>query len=213
MWEAQASCERGCLHRKRVSRAIVGKGRGSAKGLANPLRLAPIEPDDADLIVVIIETPKGSRNKYAFDAEERIFLLKRVLPAGMAFPYDFGFVPSTRAEDGDPLDVLVLMDEPAFPGCRLSCRPVGVIEGEQIGKASRNRNDRLVCVENGNHSYRHVKHIDDLGPRFEKELEAFFVNFHRLSGKKYRILAMKGPGAARKRVKACRKAASRRRVR
>lgn len=189
----------------------MAKDRGSAKGLANPLRLAAVDPENADSIVVIIETPKGSRNKYAFDPEERIFLLKRVLPAGMAFPYDFGFVPSTLAEDGDPLDVLVLMDEPAFPGCRLSCRPVGVIEGEQIGKRGRNRNDRLVCVENGNHSYQHVKRIGDMGPRFEKELEEFFVNFHRLSGKKYRILAMKGPGAAHKRVKACREVARRRR--
>ena len=68
---------------------------------------------------MIIETPKGSRNKYAYDPQERIFELRKVLPAGMAFPY-FGFVPSTTAGDGDPLDVLVLMDEPAFPGCKLN---------------------------------------------------------------------------------------------
>src|SRR6187399_1471528 len=95
----------------------------SGKGLANPVRLAPRDSDDA--IQVIIETPKGSRNKYAFDAEQKIFELKKVLPAGMAFPYDFRFVPSTIAEDGDPIDVLVLMDEPAFPGCLLQCRLVG----------------------------------------------------------------------------------------
>ena len=81
----------------------------------------------------IIETPKGSRNKYAFDPDQRIFELKKVPPAGMAFPYDFGFVPSTVAEDGDPVDVLVLMDEPAFPGCLLRCRLIGIIErGEQV---------------------------------------------------------------------------------
>jgi inorganic pyrophosphatase len=66
-------------------------------------------------VKIVIETPKGSRNKYAFDGQENAFTLKKVLPAGMSFPYDFGFVPSTLAEDGDPLDVLVLMDEPAFP--------------------------------------------------------------------------------------------------
>lgn len=99
-------------------------------GLANPTRLSPFESKDSDL-TVIIETPKGSRNKFAFDPEERIFALRKVLPAGMSFPYDFGFVPSTLADDGDPLDVLVLMDEPAFPGCKLTCRLVGVIEGEQ----------------------------------------------------------------------------------
>ena len=98
------------------------------KGLTNPVRLSPRDPDDPKVVQVIIETPKGSRNTYAFDCEQRIFELKKVLPAGMAFPYDFGFVPSTVAEDGDPTDVLVLMDEPAFPGCILRCRPVGIIE-------------------------------------------------------------------------------------
>jgi len=93
--------------------------------------------DDNHSVHVIIETPKGSRNKYAFDAEKRIFALKRVLPTGMAFPYDFGFIPSTKADDGDPTDVLVLMDEPAFPGCLLKCRLIGVIEGLQ-GKKKEN---------------------------------------------------------------------------
>ncbi len=175
-----------------------------APGLADPTRLAPSDEDD--LTVVIIETPKGSRNKYAFDPEQRIFELKKVLPAGMAFPYDFGFVPSTKGGDGDPLDVLVLMDEPAFAGCKLSCRVVGVIEGEQqADKDKPERNDRVVAVENGNHSYAHVKHIDDLGKRFERELEEFFVNYHRLSGAQYRILALKGPGAARKLIKQARR--------
>jgi inorganic pyrophosphatase len=178
--------------------------------MGDPLKLGSFEPDDADLLIVIVETPKGSRNKYAFDPDEKLFSLKQVLPSGMEFPYDFGFVPSTLAEDGDPLDVLVLMDEPAFPGCRLSCRPVGVIEGEQGAKKKAKRNDRLVCVEKGNHSYAHVKHIDDMGPQFEKELEEFFVNYHRLHGKEYRILAMKGPAQALRCVKACRKAARKR---
>ena len=180
-------------------------------GLANPIKLSPFK-GDTDQLVVVIETPKGSRNKYAFDPKERIFALKKVLPAGMGFPYDFGFVPSTLADDGDPLDVLVLMDEPAFPGCRLSCRPIGVIEGEQQEKGrkrSRNRNDRLVCVEQGNHSYAHVRHIDDLGPEFAKELEEFFVNYHRLSGKQFRVLGLKGPGTARRCVRDSLKAARR----
>ena len=172
-----------------------------------PTALPPFDPDDDDCLVVVIETPKGSRNKYAFDPAERIFSLSKVLPAGMEFPYDFGFVPSTKAEDGDPLDALVLMDEPAFPGCRLTCRPIGVIEGEQEGKKETERNDRLVCVEQGTHSYTHIKHLDALGRHFEKELEDFFVNYHRLVGKKYRVLSLKGPGEARRRVKACRKAA------
>jgi inorganic pyrophosphatase len=176
-----------------------------AAGLADPTHLKAFDEDDADLISVIIETPKGCRNKYAFDPEERIFALKKVLPAGMAFPYDFGFVPSTRGGDGDPLDVLVLMDEPAFPGCKLTCRVVGVIEGEQGDKKQTERNDRVVAVEHGNHSYAHVKRIDDLGERFERELEEFFVNYHRLSGKEYRILGLKGPAAGLRCVKQARK--------
>ena len=113
-------------------------------GLANPASIASFDERDKDLIVVIIETPKGSRNKYAYDVEEHIFELKKVLPAGMAFPYDFGFVPSTRGGDGDPLDVLVLMDEPAFAGCKLSCRVVGLIEGEQ-SDGKRKERSRIAC--------------------------------------------------------------------
>jgi len=104
--------------------------KNKTSGLANPLDLSSLDAKDDELIQVVIETPKGSRNKYAFDPEQKTFQLTKVLPAGMAFPYDFGFVPSTKAEDGDPTDVLVLMDEPAFPGCLLTCRVIGIIEGE-----------------------------------------------------------------------------------
>lgn len=172
-------------------------------GLADPTRLAP--SNKHDLTVVIIETPKGSRNKYAYDPEERVFELTKVLPAGMEFPYDFGFVPSTIGGDGDPIDVLVLMDEPAFAGCKLTCRVIGVIEGEQGQKKKIQRNDRVVAVEHGNHSYAHIKHIDDLGKHFERELEEFFVNYHRLSGKQFRIIALKGPTPARRLIKRARK--------
>jgi inorganic pyrophosphatase len=160
-----------------------------------------MDADDQETIKVIIETPKGSRNKYAYDQEERIFVLKKVLPAGMAFPYDFGFVPSTLAEDGDPVDVLMLMDEPAFCGCAVECRLIGVIEGEQQDGNKAQRNDRLVAVENGNHAWANVKHIDDMGKKFVKELEDFFVNFHKLKGRKYRILDVKGPRQALKSIR------------
>jgi inorganic pyrophosphatase len=174
-------------------------------GLADPAKLRSIDTSDEDLIVVIIETPKGSRNKYAYDVKQHIFELTKVLPAGMAFPYDFGFVPSTRGGDGDPLDVLVLMDEPAFAGCKLTCRVVGLIEGEQSDGKKKERNDRIVAIENENHSYARVKHVDDLGKRFEKELEEFFVNYHQLGGVTYKVLAVKGPAAGWRAIKkACR---------
>ena len=170
-------------------------------GLADPSRLKPTDEQDKQLLRVVIETPKGSRNKFAFDAEQHIFQLKRVLPAGMTFPYDFGFIPSTLADDGDPIDVLVLMDEPAFPGCVLSCRPVGVIEGEQKSKEGKERNDRILAVEKSAHSFAEVNTVEDLGKQFQRELEEFFVNYHRLDGSEYRVLGMKGPDRARKLVK------------
>src|SRR5262245_47194830 len=170
-------------------------------GLADPSHLPPLDAEDGTTINVVIETPKGSRNKYAFDAERKIFQLKRVLPVGMAFPYDFGFIPSTKADDGDPVDVLVLMDEPAFPGCLLRCRVIGVIEGEQGKKKQKERNDRIVAVEKANHTFADVRHIRDLGRKFVRELEEFFVNYHELSGKKYRILNVKGPIKAQRRIR------------
>ena len=179
----------------------------SKRSLADPTRLPPFDRDDPERLVVIIETPKGSRNKYAFMPEEEIFMLKRVLPAGMSFPYDFGFVPSTLGGDGDPLDVLVLMDEPAFPGCRLTCRVIGIIEGEETKQERAEQNDRVVAVESANHSFAHVKHVSDLGATFDEEIEAFFVNYHRISGTEFRVLAMKGPSAAQKAIKRARKAA------
>ena len=174
---------------------------GNKHGLADPSRLKPVDADDNEILKVVIETPKGSRNKYAFDPDEKAFALKKVLPAGMAFPYDFGFVPSTEADDGDPVDVLVLMDEPAFPGCLIKCRLIGVIEGEQVDGKKTERNDRVVAVDVANHQWKHITHIDDLGKQFVRELEEFFVNYHDLSGKKYRVIDVKGPSGARKRVK------------
>lgn len=103
------------------------------------------------------------------------------------------------------MDVLVLMDEPAFPGCALSCRPVGVIEGEQEDKKGKIRNDRIVAVEQGAHSWADIKNIDDLGKHFLRELEESFVDYHRLSKAEYRVLDVKGPGQAERLVKSSRK--------
>lgn len=180
--------------------------------LADPSRLKPFDGDaskpDDNIIQVVIETPKGSRNKYDFDSEQKVFELKTVLPAGMTFPYDFGFIPRTKADDGDPVDVLVLMDEPAFPGCVLKCRLIGIIEGEQIDKKAKTRNDRVVAVEKENHSFADIHHIDDLGKTFLAELQEFFVNYHRLSKSQYRVLDVRGPKQARKRIEVGIRAAS-----
>src|SRR5690242_4249841 len=86
---------------------------------------------ESDLTNVVIECPKGSRNKYKYDEKLGLFKLSKVLPMGAVFPFDFGFIPSTRSEDSDPLDILVIMDEPGSVGCLLKVRLLGVIEAEQ----------------------------------------------------------------------------------
>ena len=178
----------------------------SAKHLVDPTRLEPVRKKDG-LLQVIVETPKGSRNKFSFDVEQEIFSLKNVLPAGMVFPYDFGFLPKTIAPDGDPIDVLLLMDEPAFPGIAVRARLIGIIEGEQIDGKKRIRNDRLVAVAEANHMYANIRRLKDLPDKFLHELQDFFVNYHNLEGKKYKLLGCRGAEAAMSLIKEAQKAA------
>ncbi len=152
-------------------------------------QLSPFDSADKNLVQVIIETPRGSRNKFAYDPKQGVFEVKKVLPAGMTFPYEFGFVPSTEADDGDPIDVLVMMDEPASPGCLVKCRLVGVIKGEQLDdKKKKIRNDRLLAVERAAHEYSEIADLGDFDPKLLEELERFFVNYHSMEGKKYKVL-------------------------
>src|ERR671939_103970 len=112
------------------------------KSAINLGSLAAFDNESEDLNVVI-ETPKGNRNKFKYDEERGLFKLSGVLPMGAVFPFDFGFIPSTLGGDGDPLDVLVLMDEPAFTGCLVPARLIGVVEAEQTEEGETQRNDRL----------------------------------------------------------------------
>ena len=178
----------------------------TSKSLIDPTRLEPVRKKDG-LLQVIVETPKGSRNKFSFDVEQEIFSLKKVLPAGMVFPYDFGFLPKTLADDGDPIDVLLLMDEPAFPGILVPSRLIGVIEGEQIDGKKRIRNDRLVAIADANHMYANVRKLNDLPKQFLRELEDFFVNYHQLEGKEYKLLGCRGIAQAETLIKKAKKAA------
>jgi inorganic pyrophosphatase len=125
----------------------------------------------------------------------------------MVFPYDFGFLPKTLAPDGDPLDVLLLMDEPAFPGIVVRARLIGIIEGEQIEGKKKNRNDRLLAVAEANHLYADIKDHKDLPDQFMRELEEFFVNYHRLEGKEYKLLGCKSINEANRMIKQARRAA------
>src|SRR5215218_4489578 len=156
--------------------------------------------DDEELNVVI-ETPKGSRNKYNYDEQLGLFKLGGVLPSGASFPFDFGFVPSTLGGDGDPLDVLVLMDEPAFAGCLVRTRLVGVIEAEQTERdGETTRNDRLVGVAADSRLHARVRALGSLGATLLEEIEHFFVSYNQIKGKKFEPLGRFGPERARELV-------------
>jgi len=140
---------------------------------------------------VVIDTPKGCRSKFAFDMKRKAYVLKSVLPHGTVFPFDFGSIPGTVAEDGDPLDALVLLDEPAFCGCLIESRLVGVIEAEQSEDGKTERNDRLIAVAIQSRGHREVKNLSVLGDAFVKDLEKFFETYQKLEGKEFRILGRK----------------------
>ena len=137
---------------------------------------------------VIIETPKGSRNKFKFDPELGVFRLKKILPPGAVFPFDFGFVPGTLGDDGDPLDVLLLLEEPAFPGCLVPTRIVGVIEANQKQAGKTHRNDRLIAVASAADLYCRVQSLRDLNPEFLDRIEHFFISYNQVEGKVFKPL-------------------------
>jgi len=158
--------------------------------------MSPFAEDSKELNV-IIETSKGSRNKYDYDEETLLFKLGGVLPSGAVFPFDFGFVPSTIGGDGDPLDVLVLMDEPAFTGCLVRVRALGVIEAEQTERDGlTTRNDRLVGVASESRLLRKVKSLDALGENLLDETEHFFISYNVARGKDFKPLGRFGPTRA-----------------
>jgi inorganic pyrophosphatase len=151
---------------------------------------------------VIIETPRGRRNKFDYDVDSGLFKLGGLLPQGMAFPFDFGFVPSTLGDDGDPLDVMVLMDAPAHVGCLMEVRIIGVIEAEQTKGKKLERNDRLLGV--AVHSYEHegVDDVRSVSRTFLSQVEAFFISYNKQRGKDFKITGMAGPKAAMSLLKA-----------
>src|SRR4051812_46969838 len=150
-------------------------------------------------IRAVIETPKGSKNKYDYDDEVAAFMLAGVMPDGSSFPYDFGFIPSTLGEDGDPLDVLVLMDAPVPVGCVLTIRLIGVIEAKQREKGEQwIKNDRLLAVATHARTHAHVHGLDDLRPGLVQEVEGFFEHYNRLNGKEFEPTDRSGPAQARK---------------
>lgn len=127
-------------------------------------------------IYVVLEIPKGSRNKYEFNEEFGLIELDRVNYTAMAHPYDYGFIPGTRSEDGDHLDAFVLLDNSAFPGALVSARPVGVLFMVDDGE----KDEKIIAVPSKDPRYNHIKDLSDLSPHIKKEIEHFFLHYKDL---------------------------------
>jgi inorganic pyrophosphatase len=136
-----------------------------------------------------------------FDPGLRVFTLAKPLMAGLAYPYDWGFIPSTKAEDGDPLDVLVIHDAQTYPGVVLRCRPIGILEVEQTSKESRERNDRVFAVPGRSPFETDLKDVRHLPSRAREGLEQFFLATDALEDKKLEFLGWRGAAHAVKKIK------------
>ena len=149
-------------------------------------------------IDIVIETPKGSAQKYDYDAKTHFFKMSKILPSGMVFPYDFGFIPDTKGEDGDPLDMIVISEFNSFPGVMIRCRVIGGIKAEQSDDDGRKmiRNDRFLAIPKCSNIFEKVKSVEDLPRQIMDDLEEFFVDYNKLEGKKFKALEKIDPKTA-----------------
>lgn len=160
-----------------------------------------LEPFSGDGEVnVISETPKGSRIKFKYDPETGLFQVGSFLPLGAVFPFDFGFIPCTLGADGDALDLLVLMDEPAFSGCVVKTRLVGAIEAEQVEKGVPVRNDRLIGVASRSRMHSEIQALENLNSALLEEIEHFFISYNEMRDIRFRPQGRHGPNRARELV-------------
>jgi inorganic pyrophosphatase len=163
----------------------------------NPYQLKSRDSGSKE-VRVVIDTPGGSRNKYKFDEKTELFRVSRILPAGMSFPHDFGSIPGTCAEDGDPLDVLVLETPPTFPGCLLSVRLIGQLRAHQIERGKRIRNDRLIGVAVTPVNRPRLTRLSAVEAAHLRAIEEFFVSYNRAQGRVFRIDGRDGPREAQR---------------
>ena len=167
--------------------------------------LHAFDDQDPQLLNAVIEAPKGSRNKFDFDPERGFFYLGGVLPAGAVFPFDFGFVPATLGEDGDPLDIVVVTDDgsEAFAGCLVAVRLMGAIKANQGRTEEKSdRNDRLVGVANKSHPFSEARSLDDLPGNIVKDIEHFFCSYNAAKGIEFEPIGRCGPQEAHALVEA-----------
>jgi inorganic pyrophosphatase len=164
--------------------------------------LARIDPiDEDDNILAVVETPRGTRTKLTYDEKLGAFAVTKVLPQGMSFPFDFGFIPSTKGGDGDPVDVLVLLDEALPSGTVVATRLIGVIEADQTERdGETTENSRVIAVATDCQLFAEVKTLDDLPAAVIDQIEKFFVSYNEQEGKRFEPTGRFGPKKARKLV-------------
>lgn len=153
-------------------------------------------PELPELVRVIIEIPNGSANKYEYDCEMGLFRLDRALYSPMHYPGDYGFIPGTLAEDGDPMDVLVLVTRPSFTGCVIEVRPIGVLRMVD----QQERDQKVIAVPKKDPRYTEVHTLDQVYPHTRRELEHFFSIYKELEGRTVEMQGWGGPDEARKAI-------------
>lgn len=145
-------------------------------------------PAAPEAVYAVIEIPRGSRNKYEYDKEKEAFILDRVLYSPVHYPAEYGIIPKTLWDDGDPMDILVLMDQPTFPGCIIETRPVGVMKMIDTGE----NDDKILGVPVDDPRFKDVFDIEDLPEHLLDEIQHFFAEYKKLQGKKTEVLGWEG---------------------
>ncbi len=159
------------------------------------------EGNGNDTVVAFIEIPRGSRNKYEYDEKTRTFRLDRVLYSSVHYPADYGYIPGTLAGDGDPLDILVLTQEPTFPGCMIDACPIGGLDMED----EKGKDFKVLAVPVGDPRYDHVRTLDALGDHWLREIETFFATYKLLEPKQTEVLGWHDATEAKQVIEECRK--------
>jgi inorganic pyrophosphatase len=157
--------------------------------------------DESGALRVLVDTPRGSAAKYKLDTEKAVYRVAHILPAGMVFPFDFGSIPGTLADDGDPVDLLVIAEAGTFPGCLVEVRLIGALLARQTQGGKTARNDRLIGVASESRSYAHVRGMRDLPENLLDEIERFFVTYNEARGRRFRVTRRVGAPAARRLVR------------
>jgi inorganic pyrophosphatase len=166
------------------------------------MKLYDLDPgaDSPEIVRMIVEIPKNSANKYEYDKELEVFRLDRALYSPMHYPGDYGFIPGTLAEDGDPMDVLALVEEASFPGCLIAVRPLGLLDMLDQDEPDQ----KILAVPNRNPRFDQWHTIDQVFPHMLREIEHFFTIYKELEGKRTEMRGWKGPREAREAIRASR---------